>query len=401
VCNSSATTPFIANVATSSFSSCTIVVTVHTNLTCSLQVTSPALLCPSGCCGLGYDWSALSYDIFGYDTGFGVWGFHMCGSVSSCNANTQACQSAAVSAASCSGASAVRVGAFNPSEQVWSFINGVDWTGGVQLYTANGAVCNSNGPRVTVVQLLCDPSALRPNTLFVVEKPQCVYTITIRTAVVCMSPTIQSSSLVVATPQPYVAPVFGCQFQGYDLSPLSAYDVIVDYNGYLFVNRVCGQVSDRACARYMAVANSSVCQVSSACGSVGGAYLVSSWNPYIAQSQLISGGGLQVQVQDGTNCGNGPRAVKWIFLCDPSAKWGYGLSVVEEFGNDYCHYDVTIMTNIVCQTINHTSTGMVSSSSTGQPRLFNSSTSGVERMRGVQWGLLTVCVAVALSCFLG
>ena len=339
---------------------------------------------------MGYDLSALSYDIYGYDHYPAVWALHLCGSVTTAQCNgSQLCQGAA-----CTN-TGYFVSSFDPSLAVWSFINGVNHTGGVQLVQANGQRCGSNGPRVQIVRLLCDPTALKPNTYHVVESPQCVYQVTLYTAVVCAAPSFLSSVAVSSAVVPYVAPVWGCQFHGYDLSPLSAYDLYIPYINYLFVTRVCGAVTDPVCARNALVANSSVCQLLTNCGEIyaDSEYLVSTWNPYLAQSALLPGGGVQVQVQDGSDCGNGPRAVKWIFLCDPAATHAYPYSVVEEYGNDYCHYDITIMTDIVCAHINVT---VASSSSTGRSQLFNSTNGASGRGHGGHW--LTMLAIVFLSC---
>ena len=389
VCDPTASSPFISSIVART--SCTLLLTIHTSLTCALVVTDPTLLCPSGCCGLGYDLSALSYDVYGYDSYPAVWALHLCGAVNSLQCNgSQLCQDAACPTPGYS------VSSHDPSLAVWSFVNGANYSGGLQVAQANGQVCRGLGPRVQILRLLCDPTAVRPNTLYVTESPTCVYRVTVYTAVVCGAPSFNSSAMVLSAVMPHVAPVLGCQFQGYDLSPLSAYDLYIPYQYYLFVTRVCGAVTDRVCARSPLVANSSVCQLSTggSCGAIstGGEYLVSTWNPYIAQSQLLPGGGVQVQVQDGANCGNGPRTVKWIFLCDPAATRAYAYSVVEEQGNDYCHYDIIIMTQIACA---HVNVSAASSSSTGHLQRFNSTNGASSRPGAVWlWGLAVVALSL-------
>ena len=395
VCDSDATTPYIAQIDVTPN---TATVSIHTNLTCELVVTDKQYLCPSGCCGMGYDFTALDYDIYGYDEHYAVWGIHMCGPMTDevC-LGASICQNAACGGPVVQMPYGTTVSMWEPSQQSWAFINGRDWTGGVQMTTVAGVDCPNAGAGSTafIAQFLCDPTALHPNTYTVVQAGQCVYQMTIYTAIVCSSPGWNSSALVLSQPLPTVPQVFGCQFEGYDLSPLSAYDLKLPYGYYLFVTRVCGQVNDAAAQLNPYMRNASVVQLTTYCGGLASEYLVSVWNPYLASTAIVSGG-VQVTVVDGSNvyC-VGPRGLKWIFACDRTARYAYLYSVVEEFGVNNCHYDLTIMTDIVCGASNQSATLALSSSSTGQSRLFNDTDNGANSVRGSS---LLVPVGLALTC---
>ena len=408
VCSPNATTPYIAHV---NVSANTATVVINTNLTCSLVVTDSAYLCPSGCCGMGYDFTALNYDLYGYDSGYGVWAIHMCGTmIDSYCLGASVCQNAACGGPAYNNPDGTTISTgWQPSQQSWSFINGKDYTGGVQMLTVNGAACPSTGTGSVAftAQFLCDPTALHPNTYTVVQTAECAYTLTLHTAVVCSSPSFTSSAVVLSQPAPTVPQVFGCQFEGYDLSPLSAYDMMLPYQYYMFVTRVCGQVSDRAAQRYPYMHNSSLVQLVASqpnlgwCPGIYGAYLLSVWNPYLAVAETTSSG-VQVAVVDGSNVGscNGPRGVKWIFVCEPAARFAYIYSIVEEFGVHQCHYDLTIMTNIVCgapSSSDNSTLLLGSSSCTGQSRLFNGTDNGAAS--GTGRGSLTL-LAVVVACSL-
>jgi hypothetical protein len=233
----------------------------------------------------------------------------------------------------------------------------------------NGLSC-AGSARAHRVVLLCDPTAIHPTTMVKVEElATCIYTTTIKTALVCNPPSYNSSEVLKSNAVvPYKQNIPGCNFGGYDFSPLSGYDIYVRFNDYLFINRVCGQVADPFCHGRSFNTNSSVCQIFTGCGggNIGNQWLISSWNPHIAQYKYVNGKdwkqGVQITVRDGHNCDNGPRTIRWDFVCDPNAKYAYSVSAVEEAGQDYCHYDVTIMTDIVCQPPNITVTPNNSSS---------------------------------------
>ena len=408
VCDPSATSAYIDRVDVTTN---TATVVIRTNLTCRLVVTDSTYLCPSGCCGMGYDFTALDYDIYGYTPAYAVWGIRMCGSLTSPSCPDMfICQNAA-----CGGTLQGAYGfgnamsAWQPSTQLWSFINGRDYSGGVQLQTVNGVDCPTPGAGSTAVTVhfMCDPTALHPNDYNIVQSGACEWTLTLRTAIVCAAPSFGSSAVVLSQPLPSPPTVPGCQFEGYDMSPLSAYDIKRDYGYYLFVSRVCGQVDDRAALLDSQVYNGSVVQVGTYCNTLGSEFLVSSWNPYMAVSSLIPTGGVQVNILSGSPayCA-GPRGLKWFFLCDPTARYAYLSNIVEEFGVNKCHYDLTIMTDIVCgpptlAVANSSGQLNGSWSSTGQTRLFNGTDNGAGRVGGQAWtGVVAACVFALLSSVL-
>ena len=338
VCDTTATSAFIQSVDSVG---CKATIVVHSTVSCQLHVSD----CPSGCCGQGYDLSALNYDMYGYDSSSQVWGFHMCGSMSSvqCSGN-MLCMEAA-----CQAEGTYAVSAYDSYGLRWSYINGLDYTGGIQFLAQNGAQCNSTSLAVHIGQFVCDPTALHPYTFTVQQIESCLWITVVHTALLCSAPSLASSAALAARALPYVAPAAGCSFAGYDLSPLSTFDMYGTSGDYLYVSRVCGAVTDAVCGQNYLVASSSVCQINTHCTSVnsGEATLISTWNPSIADWSVVSGG-LQLQLRNGVNCPNGPATLRWIFLCDSTARWPYVASAIQESGQDECFYDVTIMTDRVC-----------------------------------------------------
>ena len=391
VCNATATTAYIQSVDSVG---CNAQIVVHSAVTCQLAASE----CPSGCCGLGYDLSALGYDMYGYDDTQQVWGFHMCGSMSSVQCSgSMLCMEAA-----CQAEGTYAVSVYEPYGNSWSYINGRDWTGGIQFLAASGAQCNESSAAVHIGQFVCDPTALHPYTFTVQQSEACLWTTVVHTALLCTAPSFNSSAALAALPLPYVAPAAGCSFAGYDLSPLSTYDMYGASEDYLYVSRVCGAVTDATCGQNFVVAASSVCQINTHCTSVSPseATLISTWNPSIADWSLVDGG-LQLQLRNGVNCTNGPATLRWIFLCNSTARWPYIASAIEESGQDECFYDLTIMTDRVCPSAYNatlaatllTGTSSSSSSSTGQAYAGTSGTAMrrawvcVERPRAARRGL--------------
>ena len=398
VCNSSASVGFISSVLVDG---CTAMVVVQSSLTCGLVISD----CPSGCCGLGYDFSLLEYDLYGYDDVVQVWGLHMCGAMSTpqcegrmlceqaaCHPDTYATYAASV---------------FDPYAMAWSYINGRDHTGGVQFIVNNGAVCNDTGSGYHIGQFVCDPSAVHPSTFAVlVDDSGCTFTTVVHTALVCGPPSLNSSGMLLAEGIPHVAPVTGCHFEGYDFSSLSTYDLYGAADDFLYVTRVCGAISDPQCAVNSAVATSSVCQINTRCGAILPQLeaRLSSWNPDLAQWAVVEGG-VALIVQDGQQCSTGPSTIQWLLTCDEEAEWGVVTDVVQQSG-DGCSFVITVLTNRACPSLfnaslarlqNVTSASM-SASSTG---LVGQSTthSGAQAERA--WLCGTTVSALAFAATVG
>lgn len=278
MCNASASTAFISSVSTLN---CSAVVVVQSNVTCGLHIAP----CPSGCCGLGYDFSALGNDMYGYDDDDAqVWGMRMCGALSTPQCDGfMLCEQAACHPG---GYATFGASAFDPYAMQWSFINGRNYSGGVKFAVSNGLLCNETGPGVHIAQFLCDRSALHPSTFVVhVDDTGCTFTSVVYTALVCGPPSLNSSRALLAEPVLAAVSAAECSFGGFDFSSLSTYDVYGAADDFLYVSRLCGAVSDPQCALSSGTAHSSACQINTQCGSVPpqSEALLSAWNPHIAQ----------------------------------------------------------------------------------------------------------------------
>ena len=384
MCNTSASVGFISSVVTSG---CLAVVVIQSNVTCDLVIPD----CPTGCCGLGYDFSGLDYDMYGYDETEQVWGMHMCGAMSSLQCEGfMLCEQAACHP---NAYSTYEVSVFDPYAMDWSYINGRDYSGGVQFIVNNGAVCNETGPPFHIAQFLCDRSAVHPNTFsVVVDDTGCTFTSLIYTAVVCGAPSLSSSAAVAQLLPDDAETVLGCSFSGYDFSLLSTYDIYGALDDFLYVTRLCGAISDPQCALNSAVASSSVCQINTRCGPVYPQYdvLISSWNPDLAQWTLEDGG-VSLIIQDGQQCSTGPSSVQWLLMCDEEAEWASVSEVVEQSG-DGCSFALTVLTNRACpsqfnSTLARISNGTLTSWSSSTGMLSSQLTNGAVVGKGCWlWG---------------
>jgi len=389
VCNVNSSVPVVVSFIQDP--SCLYNFFISTSLVCATESSSLALTrprCSSGCCGLGYDFSSLQYDIFGWDSGNTPYVLHMCGvvnSTSNCR-GTMVCQQP-----TCNSRSPYLVSYFVGQTNTisWSFVNGLDFVQGVRMLAVSGQTCGAYH-RASNILFLCDPRAAHPRVMSVAEKSTCVYTATVYTSLVCPSPAylgggsnIGVANYTSAGSVSVIDPVYpvrlpGCYFDGYDFSKLTTYDFYTVYDSYVFVSRVCGAVTDPVCNKFSSTSNSSVCQLYTSCGSVSGSYRVSNWNPYLVEWRYPTGNwldGLQLSVQTGDTCGGDvPRMIRWHFVCDPTAYSIFDTSVVEEAGQSICHYDFTIRTDIVCKAPNsiiYQNVTFSSSSSTGSRRLLS------------------------------
>lgn len=408
-CNISATSPQLISITQTASGHHHIY--LATSLACvnETMMFFPKPRCNLTCCFSGYDFRALkTADITGYqNNGLGQpWSFSMCGAArANCN-GAMICQKP-----NCPyGSGSWPLAYYKPAVLVdthFSWVNGLDFTGGLRMVTANGQMCGAY-PRTTIVELICDPTAAFPRADRAAEDAVCVYTLTVRTIIVCAPPRYLGGGAnlgehnvtgngVALIP---VKPIFGCQFAGYDFSPLAQSDFHVKIWPYMFIARLCGEQNNVVCTNG-ANRNTSICQIDYGCKDTPGSqFVVSLWNPYLVQYEFIDGSwenGVTQRLKTGDMCpGNVPRSIIYDIVCDLEALTPYQDQGFESPGSYICNYYMRIRTNIVCTAPPALLLGnmTVSSSSTGR-WWYPQSNSALSR--SVAWALIGAAVTLALA----
>ena len=341
ICNSTATTPYWANVIETA--TCHYQAIIYTNLVCGITTTQLQQVGTSTIstqCGGGfYDLSSLTNsDINVTNSGYN-WYVHLCGAVT----GTQLCQQNQSVAAQVCQVDPVGVYGYALSVyQPYAYPTVYQYNGnGLSQFIQDGTRCNSGveEERTSNITLVCLSTATTPQVVSITESPVCHYNVLIQTSAVCGTPFSVVTTPVVQT----------CQFGSFDLSSITALDLLWNGNGYWWAIRPCGTVQTTGfCAGQF-------CQ---------GLTTVSLWNgtalanyaatgtdntPIWAYVTVNSQLGVAQILQDGTTCGGntGSRQGVIYFLCNSAATTPY-ISNVTEATNAACHYTATIQTSAVC-----------------------------------------------------
>ena len=145
------------------------------------------------CGGLGYDFSNISQSDLSYlvPADSTIYFLRVCGAVTQpdcvtglAGENWQAsmiCQANTDTTGAVTGVQAA-LAVYNPNAVHWQFL-----PSGVQATIQDGFVCNSAAmqPRVSILNFLCDPTAIIANITGVLEHPTCTYTFNISTNIAC------------------------------------------------------------------------------------------------------------------------------------------------------------------------------------------------------------------------
>lgn len=361
-CNMSATSPQLVRIMQTASGQHHILLASSLACVNETNMVYPQPRCNSTCCYMGYDWSPLKkVDVTGFqrDGLAQPWSFSMCGPAkANCN-GAMICQKPNCGWGSGSWALAY----YNPTSYLdshFSYVNGLDFTGGVRMVVANGQMCGSY-PRSAIIEFICDPTAQFPRAGRTAEDAVCVYYMTVRTAIVCAKPKYFGGGANVGTNNVTamgkalvpVKPILGCQYAGYDFSPLAQSDFHVKIDQYMFVARICGEQNNIVCNNG-ANRNMSVCQIDYHCSDTPKAqYVVSSWNPYAVLYDFVDDNwenGVSMQLKSGDECGGEvPRSIVYNFVCDPEADIPYQDQGFESPGSYICNYFMRVRTNIVCK----------------------------------------------------
>jgi len=278
----------------------------------------------------------------------------------------------------CSG-NAYSLAVYAPNQFVWNWVDGSRWQSGLRGVISDGLLCGA-APRVSVVVLLCSPKAVTPVYMTVVESPQCTYTFTVYTYIVCVAPTgnpptstpiptlvatdmnaIAQSGMYYPIQSPLnpnsVYPVSSCAGLGYDFSSLSTQD-LTGYDargsGWRYVLRLCGVTSDLGCQVATNPNNTMFCQADGY-NQTGGqcnandVYSVAEYDPSKVTWSYINGvdyrKGVRMTIPGTSACNAGTRQGVIDLVCDPYASNAQISTVLE---SPACTYRAVVMTNIVC-----------------------------------------------------
>jgi hypothetical protein len=137
-------------------------------------------------------------------------------------------------------------------------------------------------------------------------------------------------------------PIANCGAYGVDLSSLSTADISGTLNGWTWVIRTCGAVSDAVCNNDTTSRNSSVCQRGAT--SASNAYGLSFWNHSAVVYSRTRSAIIQ-QLITGEMCGANPRQSIIYFECNASATTPF-ISFVREYYT--CQYTFTVQTSLTC-----------------------------------------------------
>ena len=200
----------------------------------------------------------------------------------------------------------------------WTYLNGANWTGGIQLSTLVAPPVSSTHTGVSQVtcigtevrlQFQCSSTTLRPYVASsykgVSASNACVFTFIIPTYLVCTAPGVASLPApvpTVASCQPTVAG------QTYNFAPLGLYDISAyDANGVQYVYRPCGVVANGFAQGTAATSSSQLVSIPQVCSqpgtlinvtSVAGAYVPAS----VTWSALSGAAGVQLTQSTGAPC---------------------------------------------------------------------------------------------------
>ena len=159
----------------------------------------------STCGALGYNFRNLSQGDLTYwdQLGGNYYFLSVCGAVKQpdCTAalasqfppgyKTMVCQTS-VNADDTVGDEIYSLAVYNPNAIYWQFL-----TNGVQATIQDGSLCTyTEQPRVSILNFLCDPTAVTANITSVIESPQCTFTFDISTSIACGNGSRNSAQLV-------------------------------------------------------------------------------------------------------------------------------------------------------------------------------------------------------------
>ena len=234
------------------------------------------------------------------------------------------------------------------STPVWTYINGANYTGGIQLslttaaplaMTHTGASQLACAGTFVRIQFVCSATALRPInvaalSLAVSENAACSFTFLIPTYLLCSAP----GALPVPTPEGGSIPSCGATLNGvtYNLSPLSVVDLSAyagnATNSTQYVVRPCGTVANAFCQQTIATYQSSFCAIPTVCTNAPQNTLpiTNVAGPYSAStaSWAVIPGGIRVVQSTGQSCSascggqtvyNGPTQSIINFICAPGS----------------------------------------------------------------------------------
>ena len=200
----------------------------------------------------------------------------------------------------------------------WTYINGANWTGGIQLSTLvappvalthTGVSQLSCVGTVVRLQFQCSPTTLRPYIASsyrgVSASNACAFTFIIPTYLVCTAPGAPSLPAPVPTVTGCTPSVGGVT---YNLAPLGLYDISAyDANGVQYVYRPCGVVANAFAQSTAATVNSQLVAIPQVCSqpsatinvtTIAGAYSSST----ATWAALPNSAGVQLTQSTGATC---------------------------------------------------------------------------------------------------
>ena len=360
-------TPYHGNsMGASDGSSCQYTFQIFTSLVCTpsqlagwtqtlagVSTTAPN----TGFVGMGYDFSSLTTQDVSVYSYTGYWyTVHLGGVVqdSLCQTayvpgtqNSMICQKVGFQPNNYYSTWGVGVASWNPALTSWSYINGANYTSGVQLALLDGSVsyCTADGlGRLSYIQFLCSPTqAAGSYALNVTFDGSCTYTFTVMTAIVC-------------TPSGLVQPQ--CQGLGYDFSAF--YNSPTDLLGYngdgdLYTLHLCGLTRNGYCNNGTNSVGAMLCQQDALPLNPAETYSVSVYTPsamvwgFVNNRDYTNGVYLATQTGASIYCNGVPREMIIIFLCGGvTSQIPSSMAVADNLVTG-CFYQFTIYTSIVCQ----------------------------------------------------
>jgi hypothetical protein len=242
---------------------CSYSFTIQTSIVC----VAPTVSVPtSNCSWAGIDFSPLTgHDLYG--TVANTYVMNLCGVVTSSgctgmnSAGSMICQQYDASNPN----NSVSVSAYNPSAMPWSYTNGRDLTGGIQVITETGSAysCGSASlNRTAIIQFMCGPTVVpqqlpaasgypfspyQGNSLGVIEDVSCTYSFIIFTSLVCTSAQLAGWTQTTAGVS-LTAANTGFVGLGYSFASLTTQDVqAVAQSGNWYVMHLGGVVQNSLC----------------------------------------------------------------------------------------------------------------------------------------------------------
>ena len=344
VCNTAATTPYLATVIETV--TCHYQAVIMTSLVCGainaeLQTVGSAVI--STQCGGGiYDLTPLSgQEINTTETGSNWVNYiylRLCGTVTSTNLcalnSTSPAQVCQIDPSG--GGAPTTLSMYQPYAYptVWQY-NG----NGVSQIVQDGVRCGTaEEERLTNITMVCNAAATTAYISSFSESPTCHYNFVVQTSLVCGTP---------FSPALLPAPSQNCTYGPYNLNSISGTDLLWYGNGNWWAIRPCGTVQTTGFCAGEFCQGTTVVSVYNGSALANYASTGTDNTPIWASVTFGNQSGVAQIIQDGTSCGGnvGSRQGAIYFVCNSSATTPFISTVFEGV---ICHYTAVIQTSAVC-----------------------------------------------------